>query len=164
MTLLNVLSVSVTVVALLLLGFYGRALYLYQRSLVDRALLTRVSASCSDAMDLGKRWVPDRLKEAPRRPGAKTVFARIEVGVKVGLQAGSWVNVPAEGTVEGDAVLAPHRLCVGRPPAGGGALEGVLPRALFEKLGGAPATQGRPPPGCVWKCGGRRTARPRRRR
>jgi hypothetical protein len=134
MTVLSLTAVSVAVVYLLGLGFYGESLYAYQKALLADTLSLRVVASCTEVSDLSRRFTGEKMRELHDRDVA-LIFPRLEQGIKLanGLQK---IDVFAESTVPGDPGLAAARLSWGQAVSSTAAHEIVVPRSLFEKLGG----------------------------
>ena len=133
---LNVLVVAVGVVYLLPLGFYGQAVYNYQRGLFERTLPTRVTATCPEVTDQTRRFTAEKIREITRLPWVAEAFPQIELGVKLSVGPASSVRTQIEGTVPTDPAFSTARLCWGRPVADATQPEIILGLPLLRKLGG----------------------------
>jgi hypothetical protein len=140
-TALNVTAVALAAVYIYSLGFYGIGIYRYQDALLAENQPTNITATTPEVTDRDRRFTEQRRAELAQLPGVRLVFPHVELNVRVALETGPAVELPAEGTIPGDPTLAPSRLAWGATVAGEDGREIVLSRALFERLGGVVGAQ-----------------------
>ncbi len=136
MTVFNLLAVFIAVVYLLVPSFYGVSIYDFQERVLDASLPTLVVASSPDVTDERMRFTRERIDELERLPEVRAVFPKVELGVKLSLDSRSSIDVSLEGTIPGDPSISAARLVWGRGVKPAEAHEVVMPKALFERMGG----------------------------
>ena len=135
-TVFNVGAVALAAIYVLVLGFYGASIHRYQEELLRQSLPTRILASVTDVTDEGSRFTDERVEQLGELAGVARVFPQVEINVRTGLTPDRTVDVPAEGTIPEDPTFAPARMVWGGPVSDLRANEAILPRSLYEKVGG----------------------------
>jgi hypothetical protein len=138
----DVIPISITVVFLVLLGYFGHRVYRYQRELLDQAQPTAIIADCVDPHDLQLTWTDDRIREVVIQTAAAVGWPKVEVGVRVSLGTGPQLSVAAESTIPDDPETAPHRMTWGNGVSSSSLADVVLSEKLFHKLGGLSTPNG----------------------
>lgn len=144
LAILNVVAVAVTLVYLIIPGYYGLELYAYQKRVTGDGLTTLVVATCRDSTDRTTRITDDRVREFRRWPEVRLAFPRLELLVNVAHGPANNTSgrlVTAIGTVPDDPAVASSRLAWGTPPADSTGFEVVVSESLLRDLGFDPSTE-----------------------
>jgi hypothetical protein len=140
---MNVVAVGISVVYVLVLGFYAASTHQYQQRLVEEAgPAEKIVLTTPHASDIEQWFGPSRIEEIRRMPGVDCAFPCVELSGRVSLDDREPTPVTLESTAPGDPTTSPLRMSWGGSVEAGPGDQAVLGQTLFEKLGGVLTTDG----------------------
>lgn len=143
---LNVAAVGISVMYVLVLGFYAVNTHQYQQRVVEEAgPAEKVVVTVPNAANAEQWFTDDRIGEFARMTGIRGAFPCVELNVDVSLEGQRSVWLPLESTAPGDPTTGQARMAWGRQVGGLAQDEVILGKRLFEKLGGSLTPQGPSP-------------------
>lgn len=140
---MNVVAVGISVIYVLVLGFYAFSSHQYQQRLVAEAgPAEKIVLTTPHASDIEQWFGPSRIEEIRRMPGVDCAFPCVELNGRVSLDDREPTLVTLESTAPGDPTTRPLRMSWGASVEAVQGDQAVLGQALFEKLGGVLTANG----------------------
>ena len=139
-----VLAIATCCMLLLVVADLSLRVFAHQERALDAAMPTRIVV-LADVADESQQLTVWRRERIAALPGVVRVVPRHEQRADVRLGDGLELQLPVDGTLSDDPDFAPARMAWGRGLASDDEFAAVLPRALFDKLGGR-LIDGRPTP------------------
>ena len=149
---MNVAAVGISVVYVLVLGFYAVSTHRYQQRVVEESgPAEKIVVTTPSVTDPEQWFTPQRIDELKRMPGVRGAFVCVEQNIDISLDGRQSLWVPLESTAPGDPTTSPHRMVWGQSVSGLDRDEVILGKTLFQKLGGTVTAQ-KPAPDTLTIC------------
>ena len=112
---LNIAAIGISVVYVLVLGFYAVNTHQYQHRVVQESGPgEKVVATVPNVSDDTQWFTPERIDQLRQTLGLPVAFPCVELNVDVSLDGRRYDWVPFESTVPGDPTTSPTRTGLGR--------------------------------------------------